>query len=133
VACGADDPAAPEHHHLIPRSLGGSDDETNLITLCGVCHGNAHDIVRPKSMSALTRVALAAAKARGVKLGGTNAQSIANRDEANQREALRPIFSELADLSANAAAAELNRRSVATPQGGQWHALTVIRLRQRLP
>jgi hypothetical protein len=30
------------------------------------------------------------------------------------------------------AATELNRRGLATPQGGQWHALTVIRLRQRL-
>jgi DNA invertase Pin-like site-specific DNA recombinase len=80
-----------------------------------------------------TKVALAAAKARGVKLGGTNAQSIANRDEANQRaKAMRPILRDLADLSANAAAAELNRRGIATPQGGHWHALTVIRLRQRL-
>jgi hypothetical protein len=35
-------------------------------------------------------------------------------------------------LSANKAATELNRRGLATPQGGQWHALTVIRLRQRL-
>jgi hypothetical protein len=52
-------------------------------------------------------------------LGGTNARSIANRDEANQHaKALRPIFRELADLSANAAAAELNRRAIATPQGG---------------
>ena len=30
-----------------------------------------------------TRLALQAAKVRGVKLGGTNAQSIANRNEAN--------------------------------------------------
>jgi DNA invertase Pin-like site-specific DNA recombinase len=80
-----------------------------------------------------TRVALQAAKARGVKLGGTNAQSIANREDARQRaEELRPIFEELAGLSANAAAAELNHRQVATPKGGQWHALTVMRLRQRL-
>lgn len=80
-----------------------------------------------------TRLALQAAKARGVKLGGTNAQSIANRNEATKRaKELRPILIELAGMSANAAAAELNRRRVATPQGGQWHALTVIRLRQRL-
>jgi hypothetical protein len=60
------------------------------------------------------------AKARGVKLGGTNAQSIANRNEANKRaKELRPILTELASLSANKAAAELNRRGVATPQGGQ--------------
>jgi DNA invertase Pin-like site-specific DNA recombinase len=80
-----------------------------------------------------TRLALQAAKARGVKLGGTNPQSIANRNEANKRaKELRAIFNELAGMSANAAAAELNRRGVATPQGGHWHPLTVIRLRQRL-
>jgi DNA invertase Pin-like site-specific DNA recombinase len=32
-----------------------------------------------------TRLALQAAKARGVKLGGTNAQSITNRSEANKQ------------------------------------------------
>jgi DNA invertase Pin-like site-specific DNA recombinase len=80
-----------------------------------------------------TRVALRTAKARGVKLGGTNARSIANRDEARQRaEELRPVFDELAELSANAAALELNKRQVSTPKGGQWHALTVMRLRKRL-
>jgi DNA invertase Pin-like site-specific DNA recombinase len=80
-----------------------------------------------------TRVALQAAKARGVKLGGTNAQSIANREEARQRaEELSLIFEELAGMSANAAALELNKRQVATPKGGQWHALTVMRLRRRL-
>jgi recombinase len=76
---------------------------------------------------------LHAAKARGVKLGGTNAQSIANRNEAKKRaKELRPILTELAGMSANATAAELNRRGVPTPQGGQWHALTVIRVRQRI-
>jgi DNA invertase Pin-like site-specific DNA recombinase len=80
-----------------------------------------------------TRLALQAAKARGVKLGGTNAQSIANRDEAQRRaEQLRPILAELADMSANQAALELNRRGVATPRGGHWHALTVIRARERI-
>lgn len=80
-----------------------------------------------------TRVALQAAKARGVKLGGTNAQSIKNSDEARQRaEELRPILAELAGMSANKAAAELNLRGVPTPRGAKWHALTVIRVRQKL-
>ena len=30
------------NHHLVPRSRGGSDDETNLITLCGACHSRIH-------------------------------------------------------------------------------------------
>jgi DNA invertase Pin-like site-specific DNA recombinase len=80
-----------------------------------------------------TRVALQAAKARGVKLGGTNAQSLENRTKARHRaEDLRPLFDELAGLSANAAALELNRRQVPTAKGGRWHALTVCRVRSRL-
>ena len=47
-------------------------------------------------------------------------------------EALRPVLTELAGMSANAIAAELNARNVATPSGGRWHALTVIRVQRRL-
>jgi hypothetical protein len=84
-------------------------------------------------ISERTKLGLAAAKARGVKLGGRNAQSDRTAAEATERaERLRPILTELADLSANRAAAELNRRKVATPAGGQWFATQVIRLRQRL-
>ena len=31
-------------HHVIPRSFGGGSSEMNLITLCSVCHGQAHGI-----------------------------------------------------------------------------------------
>ena len=41
-------------------------------------------------------------------------------------------FQELAHLSANAAAAELNRQNVATPRGGKWTARTVLNVRARL-
>jgi ATP-dependent DNA helicase RecQ len=29
-------------HHLIPRSIGGSDEPSNLVTLCDGCHGAHH-------------------------------------------------------------------------------------------
>jgi hypothetical protein len=32
----------------------------------------------------------------------------------------------------NAAAAELNRREIASAAGGQWYAATVIKLRERI-
>jgi len=68
-----------------------------------------------------------------MKLGGTNAQSLRNRDEVRQRaEQLRPILAELSGMSANKAAHELNLRGISTPRGGRWHALTVLRLRRRL-
>jgi DNA invertase Pin-like site-specific DNA recombinase len=80
-----------------------------------------------------TRLALQAAKARGVKLGGSNRKSVENRDAALARaKALRPVLTELAGLSARAAAMELNKRQVETPAGGRWHAQTVSRVRERL-
>jgi DNA invertase Pin-like site-specific DNA recombinase len=59
------------------------------------------------------RLALPAAKARDVLLGGTNRQSLANQEAARQRaEQLRSIFAELAELSARAEAIELNSRTL---------------------
>lgn len=84
-------------------------------------------------ISQRTKDALAAKKAQGVKLGGLNAKGIANKREAQERaEQLRPIFAELAGMSHRAIAAELNARKIATPAGGQWHAVTVKRTLQRL-
>jgi DNA invertase Pin-like site-specific DNA recombinase len=84
-------------------------------------------------ISERTKASLAAAKARGVKLGGANAQSELAAKEANQRaEELRPVFTQLVNLSARKAAEELNRRGVPTPAGGKWHAVTVLRVRERL-
>ena len=80
-----------------------------------------------------TRLALAAAKARGVKLGGTNRQSLENHEAALARAMnLRPILAELAGMSDRATATELNARKVETPAGGRWHAQTVKRVRKRL-
>jgi DNA invertase Pin-like site-specific DNA recombinase len=84
-------------------------------------------------ISERTKAGLAAAKGRGVKLGGTNAQSLKAAAEARERaEALRPILGELAGMSARAVAAELNKRKIQTPAGGTWHAVQVIRVRERL-
>jgi DNA invertase Pin-like site-specific DNA recombinase len=84
-------------------------------------------------ISERTKASLAAAKARGVKLGGANTQSELAAKEAQARaEELRPVFAELADLSARKAAEELNRRGIPTPAGGKWHAVTVLRVRERL-
>jgi DNA invertase Pin-like site-specific DNA recombinase len=85
-----------------------------------------------RMISDRTRVGLAAAKARGVVLGNADLAK-ANRDAAAARAAdLKPLMLELVGLSAHAAAAELNGRSVPTPTGAPWSAKTVIRVRERI-
>jgi DNA invertase Pin-like site-specific DNA recombinase len=84
-------------------------------------------------ISRRTKDALAAAKARGVKLGGVTGSSLANQQAAADfAEALRAVFAELAGVSARKAAEELNRRGIAAANGGRWHAVQVIRVRERL-
>src|SRR5258708_1859117 len=98
-----------------------------------------------EAISQRTKAALAAAKARGVRLGkpkgyrpkgaavgrerGT-ASVMANAQAYAER--LRPVLAELAGMSANAAAAELDRRGYATARGGKWTAHSVINVRARL-
>ena len=92
-----------------------------------------------------TRSALAAAKKRGVKLGGDrgNLSAVAREgarisaqrrhDRAQARAAdLQPMLSELLGrgLSYRQIAEELNQRAVATPRGGSWGPSQVYRLVQ---
>jgi DNA invertase Pin-like site-specific DNA recombinase len=81
-----------------------------------------------------TREALAAAKARGVKLGdpelGKRNRAAAVELAEELREIVEPLA--LAGQTLSAIAAELDRRGVKPPGGGAWHAPQVIRLVDRL-
>lgn len=84
-----------------------------------------------------TRAALAAAKARGVRLGVYGAKKLSkeNRRSANRRaKALSPIFKGMLSrgLSANAMARELNSNAVVAARGKKWYPATVIRVLKRL-
>ena len=104
-----------------------------------------------EAISQRTKAALAAAKARGVKLGNpkpetarfldrTAATAAGVKGGASARESadrfaelIRPLLEgDLAGLSANAAAQELNRRGVQTARGGSWTAGSVLNLKARL-
>jgi hypothetical protein len=54
-------------HHVVPQSKGG----TKTVPLCGACHARAHHKDKNMSTGKLTRDALAALKAKGVKLGAS--------------------------------------------------------------
>jgi len=75
-----------------------------------------------RMISERTKAGLAAAKARGKRLGGLNDAGITRRQEATARaEALRPLLAEMeaAEMSAGAIATELNKRRIPTPAGGE--------------
>ena len=88
-------------------------------------------------ISSRTRAALAAARARGVRLGRHGAERLAPAHKAagalRARE-LSTVLIELSaqDLSARAIASELNTRGVPTAAGGRWHPQTVLRALKRL-
>jgi DNA invertase Pin-like site-specific DNA recombinase len=83
-------------------------------------------------ISTRTKAALAAAKARGVRLGNA-AQAEANKLQADAAaERLRSIIAPLRHLPSRRIADELNARGIATPRNGRWQPTTVLRLINRL-
>ncbi len=100
-------------------------------------------------ISERTKVALAAAKARGVRLGNPNGaralkgKQVGNREavakvRANAQERATNLKVMLDDIQAQgisslrAITEELNRRGVLTPRGAIWHPTSVARLLVRL-
>ena len=126
-----------EQHHWLPKSMGGSDHETNLLTLCPKHHGEIHSMRRRCNISKIVKERLAAAKARGVKLGSHGkVQAARNKDKADKfaRE-MKPIFKELNEAgftSCLSIAKELNNRAIKPPRGGVWHPMTVWNYLKRI-
>ncbi len=95
-------------------------------------------------ISERTKAALAAAKARGVKLGNPHGpipftaemrqQGVeAIRQQANARaQQLGEILSDFSGESANGTAKALNERGLPSPRGGKWTARSIINVRARL-
>lgn len=85
-----------------------------------------------------TKAALQAAKARGTRLGRHGAEMLAPayRAQAVERaQALAPVVAEIRAVGASSLreiAAGLNARSIPTPGGGQWSAMQVKRMLERL-
>jgi DNA invertase Pin-like site-specific DNA recombinase len=99
-----------------------------------------------KAISKRTKEALAAAKARGVKLGGrrdnladlklgpaisANARQRTARDRAIKVKAQIEALQHQSALSLRGIAAALNRLAITAPRGGEWSAAQVKRVLQQ--
>ena len=90
-----------------------------------------------RAISARTKAALQAAKARGVRLGRHGSERLAPANKAAAIERAKNLHPMLADLIASGAslrqiAAELTKRGIGTPRGGRWHPTTIGRVLNRL-
>lgn len=97
-----------------------------------------------EQISQRTKAALAAAKRRGVKLGGKRngsgwkarnqrlgAEALAARADAFAQD-LREVLADIGPGSLRSIAAALTERNIRTPRGGGWTATAVARLQERL-
>lgn len=135
-------------HHLIPKSRGGSNDETNLITLCGECHAKIHGNRSKWNTSELTKSALKAKKERAerdgveLKLGNrTNLNDAQSKGRGVQVDNANAYAANLKDLltgyqsqgkSLNEMARQLNQIGIKTVRGGEWYAKSVSNVISRL-
>ena len=77
-SCGGD----LQHHHIATRAEGGSEDQTNLITLCTACHDKVHSWQVNGTYNHSIRT-----KARGVKLGNPRPQTAGFNDRQTAKAA----------------------------------------------
>lgn len=130
AACGSTDNL--QYHHLIPRSLGGSDNETNLITLCGGCHAKAHDSKAQRwGHKELTLDALARKKVRGERTGSIPyGHTLAadgvrlERNETEQAAIAEAHKLKTSGASYSAIARELTAQGFFS-RGTAWHPQTI--------
>jgi DNA invertase Pin-like site-specific DNA recombinase len=89
------------------------------------------------AISARTKIALQAAKQRGVRLGRTGAEILAPKYRAealDRAKQLEPVIREMQakGYSMRRMATELTKRNVKTPRRGEWHPQTVKMVMKRL-
>lgn len=138
VACGT--VGNLNQHHLIPRSLGGSDDESNLLTLCGSCHAKAHQVKADWRSSELTKKALQAKKDRGERTGHIPYGKRLSADGVHLEDCQdeQSILSEIqrlrqSGMSFNKVASNLNQRSILKRDKSRWNAVNLHCICKRLP
>ena len=108
--------------------------DKNMLYFYGIMAEMERDFI-----STRTKAALAAAKARGVKLGGARPEAEARhkavRDEADARaKTIAPTITSMRESGSTweQIAMQLNAMNVPTARGGKWYGKTVLNAANRL-
>jgi hypothetical protein len=133
VVCGTADNL--NQHHLIPRSLGGSDEESNLLTLCGPCHAKVHQVSADWRHSELIRKAINAKRSRNEFTGTANfGYCIASDnktliEDANEQKIIAIIYKcREGDMSLRAIVSRLNEQGTKSRSGKPLGVTQVARI-----
>lgn len=134
VACGTEE--GIHHHHLMPKSMGGSDDEDNLIALCPLHHGVIHQTRYDSRHAELTRRGMERARDNGKVIGPIpygykrhRDRLIEHPEEKATIEAMKALKSQ--GKSYGMIARELNLLGKKRRGGKEWNASAVHGLFKR--
>ena len=101
------------HHHLIARSEGGSDEETNLITFCVECHGKLHGVKWRNNHRDLIRSGHDRVRAEGTRSG----RPIGGQRVPAKKE--REVAAALLELSVGVGVSVVQRGKPSLTSGGR--------------
>ena len=106
-------------HHILPRSLGGVDDISNLISICNLCHTKIHQGI---SLGRLIKQGLSRAAIKGVKLGAPIGSS---RGRGHRKTYSPELVAEIIKLTEEG----VSLRKTATLLRPKWGTLSYEKVR----
>ena len=86
-------------HHILPRSLGGRDLDTNIIKICGTCHAKIHGTEGLLSSSSLIKIGLEKRKGAGHVLGAVRKVNKADIDGFNHLKNAGYSYADMSKLT----------------------------------
>lgn len=75
-------------HHIVPLSLGGSNNDSNIVPMCEECHGIVHGINGFKNHSKSTKEGMKIAKANGKQIGRAVGQKVETKKSIEAKKTI---------------------------------------------
>lgn len=86
--CGSTTDAL-ELHHIVPLSLGGTNNPTNIVPLCEKCHGLIHDMPWKVGHKEATKRGIEKAKREGKQIGCPKGKKVTTQKSIESKELIK--------------------------------------------